>query len=130
MEQLNIFLIDKDQASLDKYQLYLIAQGYKNVNIFNRATEYAIYMEHRPDIVFLGNSLGYELGIELLKSFKSVYPDTDVILLPGPEYKGETLVMTNHYNQSLSEKQEHILNYITCVLDRAVVVRKFLKQSA
>jgi DNA-binding NtrC family response regulator len=130
MEQLNIFLIDKDQVSLDSYQLFLNQQGYKNVTIFNRATEYALYMEHRPDIVFLGNSLGYELGIELLKSFKSVYPATDVILLPGPEYKGETITTTNYEFRILAGKTDHILNYITCVLDRMTVVRKFLQQSA
>lgn len=124
MNQLSIFLIDRDQSNLNDYQQSLDARGYNNVSIFNRATETAIYLANQPDVVFLGNNLGYELAIELLKCFRSVYPDTDVILLPCTQPQEDMMPGAKRYADRQA-KPKYIVDYILCVLDRLSISKSY-----
>lgn len=120
MSQLNIFLIDKDQSLLNNFKQNLDASGYNQVSAFNRATDSDIYLSRQqPDVVFLGNSLGYGLSMELLKCFRSVYPDTNVILMPDAESDRNMMRIAN----SVETKAEKLANYMLCVLDRLAAVK-------
>ncbi|MES2277075.1 MAG: response regulator [Bacteroidota bacterium] len=118
MDALNIFLVDNDQYNLNLYRQYLGSQGYDEVSIFNNSTEYTIYMDHRPNVVFLGNNLGQKLGLELLKSFKSVDPEIEVILLPDASHT------TN------GDMDSYVLDYMTGVLSRIRVINKSFGRNA
>jgi len=121
MSQLNIFLIDRDQSLLNQFMLSLDASGYYNVNAFDRVTNSEIYLSReQPDVVFLGANLGYGLSMELLKCFRSVYPDTSVILMPDTEAEQNMMRIVN----STETKVEKLTRYMLCVLDRLSAVKR------
>lgn len=128
MDQLNILLIDKDQSTLTKYQQLLQVYGYSNMKVIKYNTDADVLSASQPDVVFLGNKLGYEMGMQLLKLFRSIYPGTDVILLPGFQYQHDMQI--SHYRiNDVSVKTDHILDYIISLLDRLTVIKRFNKLS-
>ncbi|QKJ29032.1 response regulator [Mucilaginibacter mali] len=124
MDTLNIFLVDNDQYNLNLYRHFLGSLGYANVNIINNRTEHTIYMDEKPDLVFLGNSLGQRSGLELLKSFRSVDPEIEVVMLPQPEHK----VSAANYGGV----DNYVLDYMSAIVDRAARVNTYgyMRQSA
>jgi DNA-binding NtrC family response regulator len=122
MNHLKIFIIDHSQANLDSYQQYLVGKGFSQVSVFNNHNQAAMYLEQRPHIVFLGNSLGYQLGLELLRDFKKVDPDTDVILLPGPGSAGHL--------DDMQQTDDYVLDYMITVLVKLSTIKKLLRKSA
>lgn len=111
MEALNIFLVDNDQYSLNLYRQYLATLGYLNVNLINNRTEHTIYMDEKPHLVLLGNTIGQRSGLELLKSFRSVDPEIDVVMLPQPEHKVSTA--------NFGGIDNYVLEYMTAIVERA-----------
>lgn len=124
MEALNIFLIDNDQHNLNLYRQFLATMGYVNVNVINNRTEHTIYMDEKPDLVFLGNSIGQRSGLELLKSFRSVDPEIDVVMLPQPEHKVSPA--------NFGGVDNYVLDYMSAIVERAASANaySYMRQTA
>jgi len=129
MNQLNIFLIGKDQSLLDNYQQGLNAHGY-NVTVFNRATETSIYLSPLPDVVFLGANMGYELSIELMKCFRSASPKTEVIILPYMQTQDNVASLAKRYTGSAESNAIYTIDYILCVLEPLSELKRYIQLSA
>lgn len=129
MNQINIFLVDNDHLSVNLYRAHLNNQGYTDIRSFTTGFDCMNNLFLNPDVIFLGSNLGYDLSLELLRRIKSYNADIDVILLPGPGQE-ESLTYQSKRIHSFVKKYDYVLDYITCVLDRLSVVKKYYRQSA
>jgi len=130
MNPLNVYLVDNDQHTLTTYRTHLEEKGYRNITVLNCQDKCVFNINDRPDIVFMGNSIGQKCGLELLHSFKSVDPNIDVILLPGPGQRGHFEPNRSADTIEMGTVDNYVLDYMVNVLTRLSMIRKFVRKTA
>ena len=81
LSQIRIFIIDDDKFYLTYIEQLLKKRNFQNVFVFESGRECLQKMVNPPDIVVLDYHLADEVGVDVMKSLRAIYPDLPIIFL-------------------------------------------------
>jgi len=78
-----ILIIDDESPTLEMFELFLGALGYKVLTASNTSEGLEIFKEERPPIVLTDVKMPGKDGLSALERIKSLRPQTEVIVITG-----------------------------------------------
>jgi len=119
--QVQVFLIDEDEARRDKYirslnaDRHTICEGFESVE--GGLSELA---NKQPDMIVLAYGILTARGSAILQRIRDYNPFIDVVLLPGPSYADamEKLTRLSGYAYHRRESTDYVLDYLLTILAR------------
>ena len=82
---MNIFVVDDDEFSLNMYGHYLQQIGYPNVSLINEGEKCVARLQEEPDIIFLDHHMQDLSGMETLQKIKKYNPYIKVVIVSAQE---------------------------------------------
>lgn len=119
--QVQVFLIDEDEARRDRYICSLNADGHAVCSGFVSVEEgLSRLADKQPDIVVLAYGILTTSGSAVLQRIRDHNPFIEVVLLPGPAYAHamEELTQLSGYTYRRRESTDYILDYLLTILAR------------
>ncbi len=84
-QSLKIFALDDDVIFAKTLEVFLINQGFTNLQFFESSAPMLAQLSEKPHVLILDHFLRLELGFDVLKRVRAEYPNVKVFYMSSQE---------------------------------------------